>query len=114
MGRAEYLTKLHIHCLGAFQASLDGEPLAFDTDKSRALLAYLVIESALPQHRARLAGLLWSDTPEKRALHNLRQALSSLRKLLQDDTRAIPFLLIQRDTVQINHQSDIWVDVAAF
>jgi len=114
MGRTENLAKLHIHSLGVFQTTLDGEPLAFDTDKSRALLAYLVIESALPQHRARLAGLLWSDAPEKRALHNLRQALSSLRKSLRDDARNIPFLLIQRDTVQINHQSDIWVDVIAF
>ena len=28
--------------------------------------------------------------------------------------RAVPFLLIQRDTVQINHQGNIWVDVDAF
>jgi predicted ATPase/DNA-binding SARP family transcriptional activator len=107
------VTTLHIHCLGAFQATLDGNPLAFDTDKSRALLAYLAIEAGQPQHRARLAGLLWSDAPEERALHNLRQALSGLRKSLGDDANAAPYLLIQRDTVQFNPQSDAWLDVTA-
>lgn len=108
------MAKLTIYGLGAFQASLDNEPLPFDTDKSRALLAYLAIEGTQPQRRERLAGLLWSDVPEERALHNLRQALSGLRKALRDDANSIPFLLIQRDTVQLNPQSDLWLDVASF
>lgn len=108
------MAKLTIHCLGAFQASLDNEPLPFDTDKSRALLAYLALEGAQPQRRERLAGLLWSDTPEERALHNLRQALSGLRKALCDEANSIPFLLIQRDTVQVNPSSDFWLDVTTF
>lgn len=108
------MTQLRILCLGSFQATLDNEPLAFDTDKSRALLAYLAIEGVQPQRRDQLAGLLWSDAPEERALHNLRQALSGLRKALHEDSSTNPFLLIQRDTVQINLKSDFWLDVNSF
>ncbi|MBU1661813.1 MAG: tetratricopeptide repeat protein [Chloroflexi bacterium] len=108
------MARLNINCLGAFQATWDGEPLAFDTGKARALLAYLALESSFPQQRTRLAGLLWSDMPEERALHNLRQALSGLRKTLRDDGNTTPILLIQRDTVQINPESDLWLDVTAF
>ncbi|MFZ6030080.1 MAG: AfsR/SARP family transcriptional regulator [Chloroflexota bacterium] len=108
------MATLHINCLGAFQASCDGDPLAFETDKARALLAYLAAETSQPQRRERLAGLLWSDVPEERALHNLRQALSGLRKALRDENSAVPFLLIRRETVQVNPQSDIRLDIAIF
>lgn len=108
------MAKLSIHCLGIFQVVLEGEAVRFEADKTRALLAYLALESNFPQSRTRLAGLLWSDLTEGRALHNLRQALSQLRQFLNDDQQATPFLLIQRDTVQLNPASQIWVDVLAF
>jgi len=109
------VTRLHITCLGAFQAFLDGKVIAFDTDKARALLAYLALESDRPQRREHLAGLLWSDVPEERALHNLRQTLSALRKALETEPgEAAPFLWVQRDSVQFNPESAAWLDAAAF
>ncbi|HBX69573.1 MAG TPA: hypothetical protein DEH25_09390, partial [Chloroflexi bacterium] len=108
------MARLKIFCFGAFYATLDETPLVFDTDKARALLVYLAIEAPRPQRRQYLAGLFWSDMPEERALHNLRQTLSVLRKTLQDNTNPAPFLLIQRDSVQINPASDIWLDVSGF
>lgn len=108
------MTRLKITCLGSFQAFLDGAPLIFDTDKARALLAYLSLQYANPQRRQHLAGLLWSDMPEERALHNLRQTLSVLRKTLGDEAAASPILLIQRDSVQLNPACDVWLDVAEF
>ncbi|MCA9973944.1 MAG: winged helix-turn-helix domain-containing protein, partial [Anaerolineales bacterium] len=108
------MSRFRLHLLGAYHATLDGVPLtAFGTDKARALLAYLVLEAPRPHTRTRLAGLLWPDQPEARALHSLRQALSQLRKLLRDgdgDT----FLLIDRDAVQFNGRSRYWLDVHAF
>ena len=106
---------LSITTLGVLQVHLNGQPVtAFGTDKARALFVYLAVESAKPQSRERLAGLLWSDQPDERALHNLRQALSSLRKAIPDPADGEPFLLITPDSIQFNPAADAWVDVGAF
>ena len=43
----------------------DGAPItAFESDKVRALLAYLAVESGRPQRREMLAGLLWPERPD--------------------------------------------------
>lgn len=106
---------LRLTCFGSLQIELDGKPLTrFETDKARALLVYLTVERARPHQRSHLAGLLWCDQPEERALHNLRQTLSYLRKTLADDRRAQPILLTERDTVQVNPAAEVWLDAAAF
>lgn len=92
---------LDMRLLGSFEAGLDNHPLADAiSGKQRALLAYLGVE-ARPHHRETLAGLLWSDQPNERALHSLRQALSSLRKALGEN-HANALLLLRGDTVQLN------------
>lgn len=109
------MTALTITCLGSFQVALDGRSLsAAASEKALALLAYLAIESRRMHRREHLAGLLWSDQPEKNALHSLRQALSSLRKALHDDQREQPILLVAPDGVQINPKANYWLDVNAF
>ena len=110
------MPQLSITLLGSFQVLLDGKPLtAFATDKARALLAYLAVEASHPHRREALAALLWPDQPEQRARHNLRQALSHLRQTLGDaDASALPFLLVERDTVQFNPEADVFLDVAEF
>ncbi|MBN1373094.1 MAG: tetratricopeptide repeat protein [Anaerolineaceae bacterium] len=109
------MTLLNIQCFGAFQVSLPGQPLsAFGAEKVRALLAYLAVESDRPHPRRRLAGLLWPDQPEERALHNLRQALSTLRKLLPDPPTGEPFFLVTPDTVQFNPRSPHNLDLREF
>ncbi len=111
------MPQLQISCLGDFTISLAGKPITanFDTDKTRALLIYLVVEAAHAHPRQRLAGLLWPDQPEERALQNLRQRLSQLRKLLGDGLAANPpFLLTTRDSVQWNPACDFLLDTAAF
>lgn len=104
---------LALFVLGGFRLVLDGQMLGLDADKSRALLAYLALEGAAPQPRERLAALLWSDQPEEKALHSLRQTLSGLRKVLAE-TNEDPFLLVTREDVQLNPQSKIWVDALSF
>ncbi|MGC9393262.1 MAG: tetratricopeptide repeat protein [Anaerolineae bacterium] len=106
---------LEIRLLGTFEVTLDGNPLTgFATDKARALLAYLALESAHPQRRDALATLLWPDQPERKARQSLRQTLLYLRQALNDDQCATPFLLVDRDTVQRNPASDYNLDVAEF
>ena len=58
------MTLLSVRTLGPFQVLLDGEPVTgFDSDKVRALLAYLALEADRPHRREKLAGLLWPDYP---------------------------------------------------
>jgi DNA-binding SARP family transcriptional activator/predicted ATPase len=111
------MAPLSLSLLGPFQVTLDGEAVTdFATDKARALLAYLAVESDHPHRRDTLAGLLWPDQPQQRARHNLRQALSHLRQVIgdQDDDDVEPFLIITRQAVQFNHSSDHVLDVAVF
>ena len=98
------MAHLSLSLLGAFQATLDGKPITgFESAKVRALLAYLALEADGPHRRESLAGLLWPDRPEQVARHNLRHALSVLRKVIGDrdaahmERGATPFLIITSD-----------------
>ena len=94
---------------------MNGEPVTdFATDKARALLAYLAVEADRSHRRDALAGLLWPDEPEARARQSLRQALSYLRQAIGDRDEAVPFLLISRQALQFNTESNHWLDVAVF
>ena len=107
------MSALRIKCMGEFQIELDGKPLAsFETEKTRALLVYLALESGRPLRRPHLAGLLWSEESEERALHNLRQTLSFLRKALGKS--ADEFLLTDRESIQLNPDAQVWIDAKAF
>ena len=110
------MTRLSLSLFGPFRITLDNVAVTdFATDKVRALLAYLAVEANHPHRRDVLAGLLWPDQPQRRARHNLRQALSNLRQALGDqENDREPFLLVTRQTVQFNPDSDYWLDVAAF
>jgi len=101
--------------LGTFQVILDGEPVtAFESDKVRALLAYLAVESDRPHRRETLACLLWPERPEGSARRNLSQALFNLRRVIGDHDATPPFLLITRQTLQFNPSSDYQLDVTTF
>jgi DNA-binding SARP family transcriptional activator len=109
------MARLSIYLLGPFHVVRDGSPVSgFESDKVRALLSYLALESEWPQPRAYLSGLLWPDYPECDARHNLRQALCNLRHAIADDGATAPCLQAARDTIQYDRQSDCWVDVHAF
>ena len=109
------MARLEIFLLGSFQATLDSEPLTnFESDKARALLAYLAVEADRPHRREALAGLLWPDTPEQTARTNLRSALANLRQILNDQQTQPPYLLVTRQTIQWNPEGDYWLDVNAF
>ncbi|MGB5703560.1 MAG: BTAD domain-containing putative transcriptional regulator [Polyangiales bacterium] len=72
---------LRLNVLGPFQAQWsDGTPLEVTGKKIQGLLGYLAVESARPHSREQVAALLWSETGDERARHNLRQALSKIRR----------------------------------
>lgn len=104
-----------MYCLGGFRFEAVGTPsFHFGTKKARALLVYLAVEAPRSFLRSHLAGLLWSEYSEKKALHNLRQTLVHLRKGWPQGAEPITLLLTQRDTLALNPEVKIWVDVHAF
>ena len=109
------MSRLEIHLLGPLQVTLGGEPVTImRSDKVLALLSYLAVEADQPQRREKLAGLLWPDFTESSARTNLRRALADLRKSIGDDQASPSFLLVTRQTIQFNRDSDSWLDVSHF
>ena len=68
--------------LGDFCLSVDDSPTALPTRKAEALLAYLALHADARHTREKLAGLLWGGHTDAQARLNLRQCLSSLRRVL--------------------------------
>ncbi len=72
---------LRLSVLGPPVVLADGVPLAVDTRKATALLAYLAVEGGV-HNRDSLAELLWPDYATDRARAALRRTLSTLRSAL--------------------------------
>ena len=109
------MTRLSIFLLGSFSVTLDNkQATGFESDKVRALLAYLSMEADRPHRRVFLAGLFWPEWSDSTARTNLRKALYNLRHVIYDTQAGVPYLLITSETIQINNTSDIWLDVQAF
>lgn len=108
------MVRLELRLLGPFEVRLDGNAVTgFESNKVRALLAYLAAESPRPQSRESLAELLWPGWPQQSAMSNLRYALSDLRKTIGDREVNPHFLIITREIIQLNPESQVWVDALA-
>ena len=106
------MPNLHVQLLGGFQLTTDArilrEPHAI---KSRALLAYLVLQDGRSVSRDLLANLLWSYSDHERARHSLSQALSSIRRVF--DAAAVDGLELAKEDVRLDI-ADLDVDTHAF
>ncbi len=101
-------TSLRLEVLGGLRITLDDAPVTgFVSRKVEALLCYLAVERR-SHLRATLATLFWGDVADVDAATNLRQALANLRRLLD------PFLIITRHSVELNPDSNVWLDSAVF
>ncbi|MCI0474981.1 MAG: tetratricopeptide repeat protein, partial [Anaerolineales bacterium] len=108
------MAKLAMVFLGAFHVTFDGQAVArFGTDKTRALLAYLALESERAHRREMLAAMLWPDQADAAARHSLRQALLRLRGAISDSEHTA-FLSIAPETIAFNRASSHWLDVSDF
>lgn len=101
-----------LRLLGDFALEHDGRPCEPAYGKSRALLAYLAVESDRAHPRASLAALFWPDLEHGAALANLRLVLHDLRQVLRQDGAA-PLLHIGRNTLRLD-PTGLDLDVAAF
>ncbi len=102
------MATLAIYLFGAPRAELDGQPIVTDTRKATALLAYLAV-TRQPQTRDALATLLWPELDQKRARAALRRTLSVLNA-----GQELPWLVIEREQVQLVWDDELWCDIAEF
>lgn len=110
------MPRLQLRLLGGFSATVDDQLTDdFPTDKVRALLAYLALESDRPIRRPQLATLLWSEWDERSALANLRKSLFRLRQTLEDAAPGLADQLLEsaRQTVQLRSEI-VGVDALQF
>ena len=109
------VSRLRIFLFGSYRVTLDDlPPTAFATDKVRALLAYLAVESGRAHRREALAALLWPGSSDTAARTSLRQALYRLRCTLGDRHAALPHLVPTAKDLQLNPAGEHWLDVAEF
>ena len=99
---------LRLYLLGTSRIQRHNLPIRLPTRKAQSLLAYLVLHPT-EHSREKLAALFWGDSTDQEAKHSLRVALAMLRSHLGEN-----LLLAGRETVQINPDYLIWVDVLEF
>jgi predicted ATPase/DNA-binding SARP family transcriptional activator/Tfp pilus assembly protein PilF len=99
-----------LRLLGPFELVQNGRLLSrFESDKARALLAYLALEPG-PHAREALCDLLWPEADLTAGRHNLSQTMFSLRQLLGG---AGPFL-VDRASVGLDPAYPLRVDAREF
>lgn len=105
------MTVLTISVLGPLQIQAGEQLLShFETNKARALLAYLAIECHFPHSRESLAELLWPESSPESSFGNLRYALVDVRRVIGDASAHPPYLNINRDSLQFNQLSSYEMD----
>ncbi|MEM7335814.1 MAG: BTAD domain-containing putative transcriptional regulator [Chloroflexota bacterium] len=89
-----------IKLLGPPIISRQGQVVKPDTNKSIALLAYLILTPNYIDSREKIAALLWPNYSQSRAKANLRRTLSALIKVVGREK-----FITNRDTIQLltNH-----------
>src|SRR5579871_5771444 len=98
--------------LGGFDVLINGQPLPpLRSRKVRWLLALLALRLGRGIPRDRLAETLWPDSEAPKALFNLRQELSALRRALGS---AAPCLCAPTPHTLTLDSAGVWTDVAAF
>ncbi len=105
---------LEVYLLGRFTVTAPGGELVLPTAKVRLLSAYLFWCRGEWQNRETLRGMLWPESDEERAAGNLRMALYSFRRALDDCGAPSGILEIRRDVVRVADWSDCRIDAREF
>lgn len=99
---------LRIKTFGGLTINLGAKPVhVFSSPKVEALLVYIACNQQPVPHQV-LAEMLWEGRSQSLAMSNLRVARENLEKMLGD------YLTINQDTMEINQESPVWLDVTVF
>ncbi|HMB52250.1 MAG TPA: BTAD domain-containing putative transcriptional regulator, partial [Thermoanaerobaculia bacterium] len=105
---------IEIRLLGGFLVSHEEGRPHFESQKVRALLAYLACHRDVELSRDHLAELLWPEADPDNARRNLRQALYNLRQGLGDGDDGERLDGLGSRAVRLRLDDDDMLDVEAF
>jgi len=105
---------LQLELLGKLHFAINHQPVSLVSQKARGLLIYLAVEAPYSHSREKLAALLWPDQPPTRAAHNLRQALTALRKGFEEQEPRCLVFEASREHIGISPGVRIHSDVNRF
>lgn len=108
------MPQLQLSMFGTFQVLEDHQPVKGLYEHTKGLLAYVAADPSRAHSREMLAELLWPNDEEEVARRNLRQAISRLRGAIGDRDADIPYLIVDRNTIQFNQGSDHVSDLSQF
>jgi non-specific serine/threonine protein kinase len=97
-----------VYLFGTFHIDVKAQPIRLPTRKTESLLAYLILYPGA-HSREKLAALFWGDSSNAAARGSLRKALTLLRKNINGN-----IVVSNRESVQLNPSSPVWVDVIEF
>lgn len=106
------VASLALYFLGHPHLLLGNLPLAVNRRAVMALLAYLAVNNSQMNQkhpREALSALLWPDLNQVKAFTNLRHTLWEIQKSLGTN-----WLIADRESVSINADANVWVDVHRF
>ena len=103
---------LRVNVLGTPEVFHNESRLRFALRKAEALLLYLAVEGGM-HPRGKLAALLWPDSEPADARRALRNALSLLRDLLEDETAPAQHghLLSERELLGLDAHAPLHLDL---
>ncbi|HEV7503792.1 MAG TPA: BTAD domain-containing putative transcriptional regulator [Thermoanaerobaculia bacterium] len=108
------MNKIRVRLLGGFEVWVgDHQVSGFESQKVRALLAYLVCHRHRTFSRDHLTGLLWPEREPEGARHALRQAIYNLRSSLPEAGPA-GLILSRNLEIGLGPDAECWLDVEAF
>lgn len=81
---------------------------------TQSLLAYLLLNRSQRLNRRQVAFLFWPRSPEAAARRNLRQYLHRTKRALESVDPDGDLIFTNGSTIQINPQSNIWLDIEVF
>jgi DNA-binding SARP family transcriptional activator len=110
------MSTLKIRLFGKFNVQRGARVVkGLTANKVQELLSYLLVRRDRSHPRETLASLLWGDTSTEKSKKYLRQALWHLQTMLEVEESDRPQLLVvEHDWVQLNLQSELWLDVEVF
>ncbi|MBK8901815.1 MAG: PAS domain-containing protein [Anaerolineaceae bacterium] len=85
--------------------------------KTRALMAYLVMQKGTAVSREQILEMLWPDLDDKAAMHNLNTTVYNLRRSLEphlEKASQSRYLLYQNGCYRLAGAKEHWLDVDAF
>lgn len=103
---------VRITLFGEFSVELGGRThTRFRTRKTASVLAFLAFHLGKRLTREQVAAAVWPDSPLDAGLHNLRMALASLRKQLENSEAR--FMVLDRTSLSLSEE-EVSCDVKEF